>query len=903
AKAMGLTPGIALTAEQVARLTADIVWLETQTVTLPDGSTQTVLVPKVYVVARSGDLNGSGSLISADSIRLNIHNGTVKNGGTIGARQVVAINARDIENSGQLQADKIGLQADNAILFDGGTARAESLLDARGKNIKIASTTATTGDQRNGSTVLDRKAAVYVSGNQQGEGILNLQAENNLTLNAATVRNTAEQGISRLSAKNNVDLGTVRTEKHESYGELSDRNHRHVHQSAEVGTDIQTKGNVLLSAGKDLNIRQGALDSTDGTVGLAAGNNINISEGRQTLDMDVSVYNKSRGILSSTKTLDQFQRSHDEASNSDETTLTLSRIGSQNGNTTIIAGKRLDAEAARLSAGKDLTLQGSEVNLDADYVSSRRQSEQERKQSGVSVGVTYAPVKAAKAAYDNAKQNGQFSDSAVGKIMGTADAAARAGLAVSPVVIGAGSNHSQHRQDATVREAVGTEVQAGGNLNIIATEGNIRAQGAKLSAEGNAVLQAKRDVLLDVAESETVQDGNQKRKGWGVDTRQVGLLGTHNQNEDAGLRTTVVKGTELSVGGTTLVSAQTGNISVRGSSIVSQQDLVLDAAKNVSVLSAQNTQSNHNRKTGRGIGGAQISDTEQFFGYMKNQNSQSEDTVEQVRSQVGSLGGNTIVRAGETYTQQASDLLAARDIDVSAKRINVKTAHNTGRQTQSSKDTKIGTFASVSSPVLDAINAVDNALNSKADGRTKALQGLAAAGQGYQLADAVSKGAVLLKAEAGVGFKTARNQSEGEYSQSQGNLIQAGGNVRMSASEGDLRLQHTKATANGTLSLHAADNLIIESGINTQSRHGKNKNYGAEVGVGASVGAQTGAYIYAEAQFGKGEHNLQETTHSHSTLTGTNKPAWADVFKAVSARHGVPKPITAATKHQAAAKP
>jgi large exoprotein involved in heme utilization and adhesion len=34
-----LRPGIALSAEQVAALTSDIVWLEAQTITLPDGST------------------------------------------------------------------------------------------------------------------------------------------------------------------------------------------------------------------------------------------------------------------------------------------------------------------------------------------------------------------------------------------------------------------------------------------------------------------------------------------------------------------------------------------------------------------------------------------------------------------------------------------------------------------------------------------------------------------------------------------------------------------------------------------------------------------------------------------------------------------------------------------------
>lgn len=48
AKDYHLTPGVALTPEQMALLTSDMVWLVKQDVTLPDGSRQSVLVPQVY---------------------------------------------------------------------------------------------------------------------------------------------------------------------------------------------------------------------------------------------------------------------------------------------------------------------------------------------------------------------------------------------------------------------------------------------------------------------------------------------------------------------------------------------------------------------------------------------------------------------------------------------------------------------------------------------------------------------------------------------------------------------------------------------------------------------------------------------------------------------------------------
>ena len=59
-----LRPGIALSAQQVAQLTSDIVWLVEQTVTLPDGSTQKALVPQRYVKVQPGDLDGGGALLA-----------------------------------------------------------------------------------------------------------------------------------------------------------------------------------------------------------------------------------------------------------------------------------------------------------------------------------------------------------------------------------------------------------------------------------------------------------------------------------------------------------------------------------------------------------------------------------------------------------------------------------------------------------------------------------------------------------------------------------------------------------------------------------------------------------------------------------------------------------------------
>lgn len=97
ARANNVQVGVALTDEQQRRLTSDLVWLVEQTVTLPDGSTDTVLVPKVYLVVRKGDLKGDGTLMAGRDVKL-AADGDIVNSGTIGARHATVMSASNIVN-------------------------------------------------------------------------------------------------------------------------------------------------------------------------------------------------------------------------------------------------------------------------------------------------------------------------------------------------------------------------------------------------------------------------------------------------------------------------------------------------------------------------------------------------------------------------------------------------------------------------------------------------------------------------------------------------------------------------------------------------------------------------------------------------------------------------------------
>jgi len=153
ARAHQLTVGVSLTADQMAQLTTDIVWLVSKTVTLPNGSTTTALVPQVYVAVQAGGLAKDGSLISATNLLLNVKN-NVSNAGVIAGTNLLSIQSQNINNSGTLSGSSVGLAASNDINVNGGTVQAANLLAmSAGNNITAQSTTSTASGSGYSNTV------------------------------------------------------------------------------------------------------------------------------------------------------------------------------------------------------------------------------------------------------------------------------------------------------------------------------------------------------------------------------------------------------------------------------------------------------------------------------------------------------------------------------------------------------------------------------------------------------------------------------------------------------------------------------------------------------------------------------------------------------------------------------
>ncbi|AMO94017.1 hemagluttinin repeat family protein [Collimonas fungivorans] len=790
----------------------------------------------------------------------------------------------------------------------------KDMLVAAGGNVKIQNATdsssyhtdgsskdgSQTIDQHNqsaiGSTLIAGGNATVLAGAQQdafGNTVLVKGAPaKDITLTASAISAGANQdgkGNAILGATGNVTV--AETMLHNDFSQEDKSSHKGF-LSSSSSHDVQTmSGNVAqgstvsgnqvsVTAGNDVTVRGSNVIGVN-DVSLTANNGkVAIVSAQNTSQTDSSHEQKKSGFtagFSGGVASIGYGKGSASSQNSVETlTQQGSSIASINGNTRIQAGQALSVVASDISAGQNLTLIGKSVDLSAAQNTSVEHGAQQSSSSGISLGLTLNPVAAFKSAYQQSA-SGNPSTSILGKSTKYGDAIGDGTLAAStPVVVQAGSHSSSGNQDHATSTAQVSSLTAGNNLTVLATGGSITSQGTNMSSGGDAMLIAKDNINLDVAHSFESQGQTNASKGWSLDNRGSLPAGVFNGKGNGNGSTDTVTGTTLSAGGKATLATTDGDINLTASNLVATSDLSINAARNLTIQSGQNTATNANQNNTQAIGKVVISDTERFAGYSADKSKNNDTSVTQVASNVGSLQGNVNLSAGEKYTQTASNVLAAQDINIVAKSIDINTAANTGNSDQSTSDLKVGAFARVTSPLIDLGNNLENA--KKSDGRLQAMQGLAAVSNGYQVASAASAAlkeggsGELLKAEVGVGFTTANSQDRSNYSQAQGSSIQGGGNVNLTSTEGDIHATgaHIAAgdAAGKTLTLDSARNILLDAGQSTATSSGSNHSAGVEVGVGYEVGAQTGAYAYVTANVGNGNYNNTATTNSNTQLSG-----------------------------------
>jgi filamentous hemagglutinin len=372
ARAWNLRPGVALSAEQMAQLTSDIVWLVERDVRLADGTTTRALVPQVYARVKPGDIDGRGSLLAANAVDLNLH-GDLVNSGTIAGRTAVKLTGENLRNlGGRITGDAVALNARTDIDNIGGTLDASSTLQLNaGRDLNVVSTTRRDVKQAGLSdfsrTNLDRVAGLYVS---KPQGTLVAMAGRDANLIAAQVINSGKDGQTAIAAGRDLTLGTVKIAEQENNVRNSS-NYLRQGYVQDVGTNITTAGDVRLQAGRDLSAIAANVTSEQGALVAVAQGDVNILAGEASSNWSEGRQHKSRSLLGSSR---KTTRDSLEETKAVSSTFSGNTVAVQGQNVSVTGSNVVSDAGTVIVARNDLTIQAATETTSESHFKETRKS-------------------------------------------------------------------------------------------------------------------------------------------------------------------------------------------------------------------------------------------------------------------------------------------------------------------------------------------------------------------------------------------------------------------------------------------------------------------------------------------------------------------------------------------------
>ncbi|MCP2052736.1 UNVERIFIED_ORG: filamentous hemagglutinin [Pseudomonas fluorescens] len=317
--------GVSLTAEQVAALTHDIVWMEEAEV-----NGQKVLTPVLYLAQANNRLAPNGALIQGQDVSL-ITGGDLHNSGTLRATNNLNMVAGNIDNSGLMQAgNRLEMLA------------TDSIRNTRGGiiNARDISATAVTGDILNERTVttFKQEGEGYQLRNDVASDASRFEATDTLKLNAG--RDVLNVG-SDLKAGGNASVTAGRDVVIASQTEQDDyayqrRRVKGTEQSTlQYGSNVDVGGNLAIDARRDIAVVASTVSAAK-DLSVKAGENLTLAAAAN------EQHDYSKGKKGGTKTTTQL-----------DTVTQQSAELKAGGDLIAIAGTDLTLVASKISAGNE----------------------------------------------------------------------------------------------------------------------------------------------------------------------------------------------------------------------------------------------------------------------------------------------------------------------------------------------------------------------------------------------------------------------------------------------------------------------------------------------------------------------------------------------------------------------
>ena len=739
---LNLSMGVTLTAQQVAALTHDIVWLEEHEV-----NGEKVLVPVLYLAQANNRLAPNGALIQGGDVTL-IAGGNLDNAGTLRASNNLWAEAgNDLTNSGLIEAgERLTLKAGNDIINKSGGI-------ISGKNVSLTATNGSVINQRDVNSV-DVSRGGNVIHRDYLDNAARIEAANDLTIKAGLdINNIGGVLISgqdmTLDADRDVNITSVQNRSTNARGTSF------LNQSiTQHGAEVTSGRDLSISADRDVAIVASRLDAKR-DLSVDSGNDIVITSAADESDYVSRSKKRANETHSITQQSSVLNAGRDIALNA----------GNDLG---IIASRIKATEDISLDAEQDITVASAKDESSSYYYKKKKGSfgrskttqsesyESENVASVIEAGRNLT-VNTTKEEDGSVSLNGGRNVTIIGSqlkagndlVVGASnDVAMLAGIEESGAYSKKtktglfGMSKSGSSQLQTNVTQIGSSMAAGHDVVVVAGH-DVRMNASVVNAENDAELHAglidqSGDISLAAGEDEAFSRAEAFKKKIGLSLKDtIGLfagtpgagaditaIASHKGGREVATSTSV--GSQVNAGrDVSLKSAR--DINIIGSGINAERNASLDAGRDVNILAGANQQRSNSWETNKSYGIKQDIDSNGFTTFVGDETIK-EGINSTARTAAGSYikaGHDVKINADRDINQQGSGLLADNDIRVKAGRdINIDAADETNEVTRQNSVKRNGTTTTIAYNIGNTIN------------------GLKGTGKGE---DRVSKGSSVLK--------------------------------------------------------------------------------------------------------------------------------------------------------------
>ncbi|WP_245510470.1 hemagglutinin repeat-containing protein [Rhizobium laguerreae] len=902
-----LQVGQALTPEAVAALTKPVVLYQKQVVNGIE-----VLAPVVYLPSTAtAQLTASGALMSGASV--SVAGGEIKNSGAMVASNDLSVSGSSISsNGGTFKADNdvslsssgaltltaqsmdLGGQAmvnPNAAVTAGGNATLASATDL---TLKGAAVNATGNASLTGKDVTLDAAKVGNGGQQNATGsqvasgkALTIKATDNVNVIGSSAKAgttldvTADKGsvavVSTDATRDNQSGYTRTLSTDQQQSQLSAGTNATIKAGDDIllsGSSVEAGGNVALSAGDDINItaaqehsassfgKKSASSITHVGSEISAGGDLSVTAGSGSGDHDLNIVGSKLGAdgkvglkadgdvtiaeATDTATLDTklsvkggFLGSSEKTTTHLETTMAVGSTITGGGGVDIESGQNTVISASKIEAGNEAGAADLNITTKGDLI--------------------IASGKDTSAKDDKGSRSGFLSK---------------------------GSSSYKSYDETTVASELG----ASGNISLNAGKAAVIA-GSQGYADGSISVEGDSVSVIGAAEQHELEI-TRKKSGVGVGGGG-GFISIYGSQQNSGKQASELNvASVLSAGTDVALKSRETDINILGSQIFADQNITLDAARDVNITPGAESASSEEKEKRSGFGLSFGSSSGGFsIGIGVSSVSDTTKQGSQTNAMAALSAGNDLtIKAGRDANLQAADVWADRGLAITAERdVNLLSAEDKSNYESVHEQFFAGVTLSVSTGLVSAGQSITSAAQKIAgisDGYTAANAAFASL-KAYdalkQLSSIAKDGGSIASASLTAGFSYEKSSASSSTSTPVVTSVGAGRSVTIEATSGDLTGHGAQIAAGygygdvaadddkaGDITLKAGHDITLESAQATSETGSDSKSANASFGVSAGIGLQgVGVGVTGGAGAGMSKSDSTSITQVNSHVTGS----------------------------------